>query len=625
MCFEQLPIEFDSEGRPFLKEGVRDPYSYQTTSIASEEDRLKKLLAQNGYIKSVDYDPVTRVAGALAFHSVVDLQNREVLSANSMATLFRGYEIILKGRDPLDAIFVSSRACGVCGGVHATVAAEAMEMAFDIQPPKLGIIVRNMLLALEYLYDHPLHLFLLAGPDYSQMVVESTNPGVWERAKYAEAPRAAVHGFDRIGDIMTEMNPLTGNLYVEAMHMTRVAREAYVMLGAKYPHPETIVPGGVSTTVNLSVFNEVYSRLVQFFDYSKKVVAIWEDLTRFFYDYDPRYRKVGSRDKNLVDTGVWDDPETYDASYKNLNNWGERRWATPGAIINGELVTTRLQDINIGLEEFVDHSYYEGWSDMPFPEDPNGSPLSPHHPWNKETIPKPGKQNWKERYSWSTSPRWDRKSFEAGAYVRVWNTAAAQKLPFTRFLESTGTSLKILVPKSALPEMLMEWHIPKDWNAFERNLARAYAIPYSAMVAMDNWMMGLDQLKLGHTDVSTKFDLSKQKERRIGAGFWGAGRGFLTHHLVAEDGALSNYQIVTPSTINASPRDPMGQPGPYEEAVMNTPIIEEFDNADDFKGIDILRTIRSFDPCMPCTTHTMVKDHDLVVTREVNTCGCGVS
>jgi hydrogenase large subunit len=99
----------------------------------------------------------------------------------------------------------------------------------------------------------------------------------------------------------------------------------------------------------------------------------------------------------------------------------------------------------------------------------------------------------------------------------------------------------------------------------------------------------------------------------------------LTHHLVAENGAIDNYQILTPSTINASPRDPMGQPGPYEEAVMNTPILEEFDSPDDYKGIDILRTIRSFDPCMPCTTHTMVKDHDLVVTREVNTCGCGVS
>ncbi len=624
MCFEQLPIEFDANGIATLKEGVRDPYGYQVNEIGDEQVKLKKLLAQNGYIKSVDYDPVTRVAGALAFHSVVDLENRKVLSANSMATLFRGYEIILKGRDPLDAIFVSSRACGVCGGVHATVAAEAMEMAFDIQPPPLGIVVRNMLLALEYLYDHPLHLFLLAGPDYSQMIVEATNPRLYEKARQTEARHRDDHGFTRIADIMVGMNPLKGKLYLEALHMTRVAREAYCLLGAKYPHPETIVPGGISATVTLQTFNEVYTRLHQFFDYSRKVCGIWDDLTDFFYECDPRYRKVGSRDKNLVDTGVWDDPETYNTDYNDMSNWGERRWATPGAIMDGELVTTRLHDINIGLEEFIEHSYYEQWEGMPFPNDPSGNPLSPYHPWNKETIPKPGKQNWKERYSWSTSPRWDRRSFEAGAYVRVWNTAAARKLPFTRFLESTGHSLRILVPEGKQPEKLLEWKIPQDWNAFERNLGRAYAIPYSAMVAMDNWMIGLELLKQNKTKISAPFDLPK-KGTQIGAGFWGAGRGFLTHHMVVENGAIKNYQIVTPSTINASPRDPMGNPGPYEEAVINTPILEEFDSPDNFKGIDILRTIRSFDPCMPCTTHTMIKDHDHVITREVNTCGCGVS
>ncbi len=624
MCFEQLPIEFDAAGNATLKDGVRDPYGYKVTEIGDEQDRLKKLLTQNGYIKSVDYDPVTRVAGALAFHSVVDLENRKVLSANSMATLFRGYEVILKGRDPLDAIFVSSRACGVCGGVHATVAAEAMEMAFDIQPPPLGIVVRNMLLALEYLYDHPLHLFLLAGPDYSQMIVQATNPRLYEKAKQTEARNRDAHGFKRIADIMVAMNPLKGTLYLEALHMTRVAREAYCLLGAKYPHPETIVPGGISATITLQTFNEVYTRLQQFFDYSRKACGIWDDLTEFFYDYDPAYRQVGSRDKNMVDTGVWDEPDTYNTNYDDASNWGERRWSTPGAVIDGKLVTTRLHDINIGLEEFIEHSFYEQWEGIPFPKDPSGNPLSPYHPWNKETIPKPGKQNWKDRYSWSTSPRWDRRSFEAGAYVRVWITAAAKKLPFTRFLESTGHSLRILVPEGKQPEKLLEWKIPKDWNAFERNRARAYAIPYSAMVAMDNWMMGLDLLKQNKTAVSTPFDL-KKKGIQIGVGFWGAGRGFLTHHMVCENGAIKNYQIVTPSTINASPRDPMGQPGPYEEAVANTPILEEFDSPANFKGIDILRTIRSFDPCMPCTTHTMIKDHDHVITREVNTCGCGVS
>jgi hydrogenase large subunit len=624
MCFKNLPIEFDEQGRAHLREGVRDPYTYDTKSLATEEDRLHELLRKNGHIKSVEFDPVTRVAGALSFHTIVDLNERKVLSANSMATLFRGYEVILKGRDPRDAIFISSRACGVCGGVHATVSSETMEMAFGIVPPPLGIIVRNMLLALEYLYDHPLHLFLLAGPDYSQAIVETSNPELVARARQTLAPGANLHGYSTIGALMEDMNPLTGALYLEALHMTRVAREAYVLLGAKYPHPETIVPGGVSTTVSLQVFNEIYSRLTQFFDYSKKVVAIWDDLTAFFFDANPLYRKVGSRPKNLIDLGVWDDPDAYDASYEHLSDWGEKRWATPGVIRDGELITTRLQDINIGMEEFVEHSYYENWDGHRFKTDPLGAPLSPYHAWNKETKPKPGGQNWKERYTWDTAPRWDRTAMEAGAYARLWNTAVADKLHWNRYLEATGTSLRIHIPKAAkLPALDLEWHVPQDWNAFERNRGRAYCIAYTTMVAMDNWQIGMDLLKQGKTRVSTEFELPR-RGTQIGAGFWGAGRGYLSHHLVVDNGAISNYQINTPSTINASPRDPWGNPGAYEEAVMNTPILENFSKAEDYRGIDILRTIRSFDPCMPCTTHIHVDGTDRVISREINTCACGI-
>jgi hydrogenase large subunit len=292
-------------------------------------------------------------------------------------------------------------------------------------------------------------------------------------------------------------------------------------------------------------------------------------------------------------------------------------------IRDGELITTRLQDINIGMEEFVEHSYYENWDSHPFKTDPLGAPLSPYHAWNKETKPKPGGQNWKERYSWDTAPRWDRRTMEAGAYARLWNTAVAQKLPWTRYLEATGTSLRIHVPRASKPAMDLEWHVPRDWNAFERNRARAYCLPYTAMVAMDNWQRGMDLLKAGKTEVSTPFELPR-RGTQIGAGFWGAGRGYLAHHLVVENGAIANYQINTPSTINASPRDPWGTPGAYEQAVIETPILETFSKAEDYKGIDILRVIRSFDPCMPCTTHIQIEGTDRVISREVNTCACGI-
>ena len=625
MCFKNLPIEFDAHGKPRLRAGEPDPFGTSGEVLVSTErslshDKIEEMLARNGHIKNVDFDPVTRVAGALALHAVADLEGGRVIEARSMATLFRGYEVIMLGRDPRDAIFITSRACGVCGGVHSVTSAMASEMAFGVAPPPLGVIVRNLALAAEFLYDHPLHLFLLAGPDYSEAIVKQTNPELWERATRTPAPLADLHGYRTIGDIMVDMNPLTGKLYVEALHMTRVIREAYVLLCGKYPHPQTIVPGGMSTTLSTSVFNEFYVRLAQFFDYSKKVVPLWDDLCDFFYDANPAYKRVGSRPKNLVDTGIWDHHEAYDGVYANAGAWGDRRWATPGVIVDGELKTTDLHAINIGTEEFIEHSYYEAWDGGRFKSDPLGNPLSPYHPWNKQTRPKPTGQNWREKYTWDTAPRWDRQAMEAGAYARMWNTAVARKIAANPFVEATGQSLKLRLPKGARPELELEWKVPDAWNAFERNRARAYCIPYTALVAMVNWLAALDLMKKGHTRVSTPFEVP-MKGQQIGVGFWGAGRGWLTHHLELRDGVVANYQILTPSTWNASPLDPWKRPGPYEEAVLNTPILETFAKPEDSKGIDILRTIRSFDPCMPCTTH--IHTDQRVISREVTTCACG--
>jgi len=629
MCFKNLPVEFDANGQASLRGGIPDPYAAaaapMNVPLQLSAEQVEELVRRNGHVKSVDFDPVTRVAGALAFHAVADLQARKVLEARSVATLFRGYEVIMVGRDPRDAIYITSRACGVCGGVHSTCSALAIEMAIDCVPPPLGVLVRNLALSLEFLYDHPLHLHLLAGPDYSAAIVEPTNPSLFARAKKTEAPHAGVHGYRTIAAIMEDLNPLSGRLYVEALHMTRLAREAYVLICGKYPHPQTIVPGGMSSTITLTVMNEMFVRLSQFFDYSKKISSIWDDITEFFYEADPRYKDVGRRRANMIDTGIFDHPDAYDASYKNAAAWGDRRWATPGAIVDGELVTTDLHTINMGLEEFVEHSYYEEWTGsgqrQRFAADPAGKPLSPYHPWNKITKPRPEGQNWKEKYTWDTAPRWDRLGMEAGCYARLWNTAVARKLPANPFIESTGHSLKVRVPKGALPEMELEWHVPAVWNAFERNRARAHCVAFTAMVAMNNWLAAMDRLKNGDTRTSTPFEIPQRGER-LGVGFWGAGRGYLTHHLVLDRGAVANYQIVTPSTWNASPTDRWGQPGPYEEAVMNTPLLEESSDPKEFRGIDVLRAIRSFDPCMPCTTH--IHSDAGVVSREVNTCACGL-
>ena len=611
MCFHNLPIEFDERGRPRLVGGP-DAFSAQPRP----EEPVERVV-RSAHVRDFDVDPVTRVAGALAFHTVVDLARRRVLEARTEATLFRGYEVILKGRDPDDAIHISSRACGVCGGVHATCAAMALEMAYGVVPPPLAIITRNLGQAAEFLYDHTLHLFLLAGPDYSEAIVRRTSPGLWARAEQTRARHAEAYGVATIGDIMRGLNPLRGDLYVEALVVSRSAREIASLMLGKYPHPSTIFAGGVGTEASPSVFNQVLGRIVELLDYAKKAAAVWDDLVEFFLEAVPDYRHVGERRTTLLSTGIWDHPEHYDASYAGSRRWGEERLATPGAVIDGKLRTTDLALLNAGMEEFVDRSYYAAWDGRRFPADPEGTPLSPFHPWNKETIPHPTGRSWKERYTWSTCPRWDREPMEAGPLARQWITALAGKLD-NEFIRAVPGGLQIDLPKGGRPAATLSWRIPDGVNTLERNRARAYHIAYSGMVAYTFLLKAFEYLRRGEVRMSTPFTPTSHG---IGVGFWEGGRGILTHHVVIDDGRIANYQIVTPSTWMASPTDPFGVPGPYEQAVTNTPLLEEFDSPDAFTGIDILRTIRSFDPCMPCTVHLVAGDR--LILRDATTCACG--
>ncbi len=631
MCFKTLPVEFDAAGNARLREGIPDPYSVSTArpevhmTEAEREAQIKTLVARNGHIKDLNMDPVTRIAGAMAMHITADLEQGRYVQAHSQAPLFRGYEVILMGRDPRDATYISSRACGVCGGVHAHASAYATEMALGLAPPPMGTVVRNLGETAEMGYDNPLHLYLLAGPDYSEPVVKATNPELWSKAQTWRCPGERHHGFKTMAEIMTALTPLTGALYREGIQFTRVSREMFVLLHGKYPHPQTIIPGGVTSTITVQTLNEYHARLGTIFDYAQRMMAVWDDIPEFFYEADERYKQVGARPMNFVDTGFWDDPDAYDAKYENCNEWGERRWSTPGAIVDGELVTTRLTDLNIGFEEFVEHSYYEEWDGDRYRTDPLDNPLSPYHPWNKRTLPKPGNKSWKDKYTWAATPRWDRRVMEAGAYARLFLTAKARKLPENDYIEATGHSLKLRVPKGDTPETEVEWRVPDTWNAFERNRGRAYHYLFSQLVGLNTLLDAYRRLGKGQQKVSRltarELDRHVQTAEGIGAGFWGAGRGWLTHHTVIEQGKIVNYQICTPSTINASPRDPWDQPGPYEESVMSTPILEKMSDPSQFTSIDMLRAIRSFDPCMPCTTH--VSTGRGTVVREVNTCSCG--
>lgn len=619
MSFANLPIEVDEKGKAQLKNNGSNPYSYSSESLDVSEALLSEIARKNGQPSKSSSNPLSRVGGGLAFHCTVNLKERKVVETASMATLFRGYETILRGRDLRQAGLVSSTASGICGGVHATASALCLEMALGLKPPPLGIIARNLLLSCQYLNDNPMHLFILSGPDYSEATIRQTNPEIWQKAENAPAKYTALHGYKTIGAIATDLNRPTGKLYLEALNMIRLAREAYAVLGGKYPHSESIIPGGVTIAPTLDMLEKFTSKLVPFYDYAKKCIGIWDDIFDFLYEANPEYRHLGKVEPTLVDFGQWDHEDYYDASYENCNLWGEKRWSTPGAIVNGKLVTTRLSDLNIGIEEFVDRSYYEPWSDYPFKTDPLGNPLSPNHPWNKTIIPRTDAREVKDRYSWGCTPTWDRHTFEVGAYARIYLSALAQKLPPTQYIESTGNSLAFNLREDKLPAMRAEWKVPAIWNAFERNRARSYAIAFNLMVTIENIERGKALLERGETQVAIPLTIP-EGGRQFGAGFWGAGRGFLAHWAVIEDGVLANYQISIPSRVNISPRSPWGELGACEQAVLNTPIIEtNFKDETDFQGIDVLRAIQSFDPCMPCTTHMMVEDTGNMLNREVIT------
>jgi hydrogenase large subunit len=582
---------------------------------------LAHIAASNSAREAEGSDPFRRIGGGIALHCSVDLERRRVTDAASVATAFRGYEALLVQRDLREAGLISSTASGICGGVHAATSAQCLEMALGVRPPPLGIVARNLLLSCQYLNDNPMHLFILSGPDYSQETVQATNPEIWARAELAPAVHAATHGYKTIGAILTELNRGSGKLFGEALDMMRRARAAYAVLGGKYPHSESICPGGVALNFGVEQLDAFIARLEPFLDYAKRCARIWDDVFDFFYDCDPAWRELGRAPATMVDFGQWDHEEHYDATYANCDAWGEARWSTPGAVVDGKLVTTRLTELNCGLEEFVEHAFYDPWTGAAHRSDPNGNPLGARHPWNKTIHRNAGKTGEPPPYSWATAMAWDGNVFEVGAYARLYISALARKLAANAFVESTGHSLVFNIPASKLPAERLEWHVPKIWNAFERNRARAYAVAFNLTVTLENHRRAKALLARGETALATPFELPTAG-RRFGAGFGGAGRGFLAHWAVLDGATLSNYQIAIPSRLNAGPRAPWGQPGACEQAVLNTPIIESnWTGPADFHGIDIVRAIQSFDPCMPCKAHMIFTDSDHSAAREVTTDG----
>jgi hydrogenase large subunit len=615
-------MKLERELMPPLQERATDPAQVSQQAISPT---LMQLMRKNNhdYLQQTQSsDPFSRIEGALAVHCHVDLKKRTVIESAAMATSFKGYEALLPGRDLQQVGRVSATASGICGGVHATASALCLEMALDLKPPPLGIVVRNLLLSCQYLNDNCMHLFVLAGPDYSQAVIEKSNPEIWSRAQHSASRFASIHGYQHMSEIMLALNKGQGALYKEALKMVTIARQAYSLLGGKYPHSESIIPGGVSLQVDATKLQLFKTLLAAFASYSQKTAAIWDDVFDFMLNANPQYEYLGPGKANMLDFGQWDHPDHYDATYENCDTWGEQRWSTPAAVINGELRCTRLSLLNAGMEESLDYSYRER-QDLPTSDiirhDPNGNPISIYHPWNKRIAPTSHTKSKPQAYSWGSSLTWQGESFEVGAYARLYLSALAQRLPSNPFVASTGNSLEFLLPQTDQGNIKMCWQLPKIWNAFERNRARAYSLAFNLAVTLENIAIAEQLVKSGQTQTHVALD-RQQMGTRLGVGLWGASRGFLAHWAVIKNQVIDNYQIAIPSRINIAPRNQHQASGPLEQALQNTPILETgFKNVADFQGIDLQRTIQSFDPCMSCHAQILLKDTGEVLRKEIET------
>ncbi|MFD3696158.1 nickel-dependent hydrogenase large subunit [Streptomyces sp. NPDC058646] len=556
------------------------------------------------------WDPITRIVGSLGIHTKIDFKQKRVAECYSTSSVFRGYSVFMRGKDPRDAHFITSRICGICGDNHATCSVYAQNMAYGVKPPHLAEWIINLGESAEYMFDHNIFQENLVGVDYCEKMVRETNPGVLDLAERTPAPHAGDHGFKTIADIMRSLNPLEGEFYREALQVSRYTREMFCLMEGRHVHPSTLYPGGVGTIASVQLFTDYMSRLMRYCEFMKRVVPLHDDLFDFFYEALPGYEEVGRRRVLLGCWGALNDPEHCDFTYANMTDWGRKMFVTPGVVVDGKLVTNDLTEINLGIRILLGSSYYDDWQGQEqfVRQDPLGNPVDPRHPWNQHTIPAPQKRNFDDKYSWVMSPRWfDGKDHLAldtggGPIARLWSTALSG-LVHTDYVQATGHSVVITLPRTMTkPETRFEWKIPKWSNALERNRARTYFQAYAAAIALHCAEKGLAEVRAGRTQTWEKFEVP---DEGLGVGFTEAVRGVLSHHMVIRDGKIANYHPYPPTPWNASTRDTFGTPGPYEDAVQNTPIFEE-NTPENFKGIDIMRAVRSFDPCLPCGVHMYV-------------------
>jgi hydrogenase large subunit len=359
-------------------------------------------------IVEMAWDPITRIVGNLGIYTKIDFVNRLVTECHSTSSVFRGYSVFMKGKDPRDAGFITSRICGICGDNHTTCSVYAQNMAYGIKPPPQAENIINLGEAAEYMFDHTIFQDNLVFVDFCEAMIRRTNPGVLARAENTEAPHAGLHGYRTIADIMRSFNPFEGDFYRQALKVSRTTREMFCLMEGRHVHPSTVYPGGVGTVPGPPLYADYMSRLISILDFVKRSVAMNDDVFDFFYEALPGYEEVGRRRILLACWGAFQNSDVCDYRYETMNHWGKAMYVTPGVVVDGELVTNNLVDINLGIRILLGSSFYGDWvNERPFvTHDPLGNPVDIRHPWNQTTLPEPGKRDFGNRYSWVMSPRW---------------------------------------------------------------------------------------------------------------------------------------------------------------------------------------------------------------------------
>ncbi|OIO60039.1 MAG: hydrogenase 2 large subunit [Alphaproteobacteria bacterium CG_4_10_14_0_2_um_filter_63_37] len=584
--------------------------------------------ALNDSGRRVVVDPVTRIEGHMRCE--VNLNEQGVITnAVSTGTMWRGLEVILKGRDPRDAWAFTQRICGVCTGTHALTSVRAVEDALGIQIPDNANIIRNIMQLTLYAHDHLVHFYhlhaldwvdvvsaLKADPKATSALAQSisswpmSSPGyfkdVQDRLKrFVESGQLGIFSNGYWGNpaykLPPEANLMAVAHYLEALDFQKEIVKIHTVYGGKNPHPNWLV-GGVPCAINvdstgavgainmerLNLVSSIIDRTIEFIDkvYIPDLLAI----AGFYKDW---LHGGGLSSMNVLSYGdIPDRANDYSASSLLLPR---------GAIINGKLSEVHEVDLRDPeqIREHIAHSWYTY---------PNGQKSL--HPFEGVTEPnfelgpntKGSKTNIEQidesaKYSWLKAPRWRGHAMEVGPLAR-YIIGYAQGNP--EFKEPVEMVLKTLdVPVTAL------------FSTLGRTAARGLECSWAAQKLKMYQERLVANVKAGNlaTANTAKWDPAAWPAKGQGVGFTEAPRGALGHWVVVESGKIANYQAVVPTTWNGSPRDEEGNIGAFEAALLGTPVAK----AD--QPLEILRTLHSFDPCLACSTHIMTPDGEQVSVK----------